>query len=203
MVKKGDYVKSIVNNYSITNKDTICLVINDSDSWDALSFNSICVMVVEDYSPNRNFKGIGSIYTVKREHFEKIDYTDKQKRDRERTYKLIMKLANNEKPLTREKITNYASTRQLATHFSPRKGNIFYLSYVEDCVLKAYQVDLDMVTDKPRYIFFHEINCSDIKGTFDYGELRNIEHLLQKNEKNVKTTKLFERNMFKPSISWV
>lgn len=193
MIKRGDFVKCTTNNYSITNRDTICLVINDSDSWSDLISSNITVMVVEDYSKNRGFKGIGSIYTVAKDHFEKIDYTDIYGKDRERTHKLIMKLAKADKPLTREKITNYASERQLATHFSSRRGNIFYFTYVEDCVLKSYQIDLDMVTDRPRYIFFHEINCLDIKGTFDYGELRNIEGLLQRNEKNVKTTKLFEK----------
>ena len=198
MVKRGDFVECTATLYSITNMDTICLVINDSDSCDSLSSNSISVMVVEDYSKNRGFKGIGSIYVVKKNHFRKIDYRDIYKEERKRTHKMIMKLANSGQSLTREKISEYASKRQIATHFSSRSGNLFYYSFVEDCVLKVYEINLDVVTDKPKQILLHEINCLDITGTFDYGELRNVEQLLQKNYRNVKTTTLFQKNMFIP-----
>lgn len=203
MIKRGDFVKCITHDYSITNMNTICLVINDKDSWEALTSDSISVMVIEDYNTGRSFKAIGSIYVVKREKFKKIDYTDNYTKDRERTRKAMMKLAKTKIPLTRERINHYASNKQLATCFSRIKGNRFYFSYVEDCVLKTYEVNLDVITDKPKQIQFHEISCFDIEGIFDFGELRTIEHLLHKNKKNVKTTKLFEKNMFEPFKLWV
>ena len=192
MIKRGDFVKCTRDIYAITDRDTVCLVINDSNSWNELPPNRISVMVIEDYNSNRGFRGIGCIYTVVAEYFEKIDYVDEQKRDRERMHKLIMKLANNNMPTTREKINNYASKRQLATHFSNEKRNTLYIGYVEDCILKAYEISLNAVTNDVRCIYFHEINCLDVGGTYDYGEIRTIEELLRKNKRKVKTTKIFE-----------
>ena len=194
MIKRGDFVKCTRDIYAITNRDTICLVINDSDSWDALPPNRIAVMVVEDYRSNRSYKAIGNIYTVRKEYFEKIDYVDEQKRNRERTHKLIMKLANNNMPISSKKITHYASERQLTSCFPNETRNVLFLTYVEDYILKAYEIRLNTITDEAEYICFHEISCFDIEGTFDIDSgIITIAQLLRKNEKKVKTTKLFEK----------
>lgn len=193
MIKRGDFVKCTRDIYAITDRDTVCLVINDSNFCDKLPPNRISVMVIEDYSSDRNFRGIGCIYTVVADYFEKIDYVDEQKRNRERMHKLIMKLANNNMPITQEKINNYASKRQLAIHFSDEKRNTFYIRYVEDCILKTYEISLNAVTNDVRCIYFHEINCFSVEGTYDNGAIRTIEQLLRKNKRKVKTTKLFEK----------